>query len=175
MGRGLTRLTDVTLLAYPPRQRRQADAQILLYLQPRPATGQCKPHSFTPKLRRRSVPVFHRTPHGSSVGALHIFRASPQKLRLRSLHSKVRSVRFRTGPQADLPPGGGCSTILQRTGVGRIESFLGFWSVVGHCPSTALPEIGPKRSVVASTGAESCRYGGRLPHPPCRIIPVSFR
>ena len=32
---------------------------------------------FKPKLRRRSVPVSHRTPPGSSVGALHIFRASP--------------------------------------------------------------------------------------------------
>ena len=53
------------------------DAQILRNLPPRPATGQCKPHRFTPKLRRRSVPVSHRTTPGSSVGALHIFQASP--------------------------------------------------------------------------------------------------
>ena len=43
----------------------------------RPAARQRQPHRFTPKLRRRSVPVSHRTPPGSSVGALHIFRASP--------------------------------------------------------------------------------------------------
>jgi hypothetical protein len=35
-------------------------------------------HRFTPKLRRRSVPVSHRTPPGSSVGALRKTRASPQ-------------------------------------------------------------------------------------------------
>jgi hypothetical protein len=52
-------------------------------LQLRPAniyprsTAQCQPHRFTPKLRRRSVPISHRTPPGFSVGALHIFRASP--------------------------------------------------------------------------------------------------
>ncbi|WP_299847855.1 hypothetical protein, partial [uncultured Paracoccus sp.] len=50
-------------------------------LSPRPAAGQCQPHRFTPKLRPRSVPVSHRTPPGSSVGALHFFRASPDSHR----------------------------------------------------------------------------------------------
>jgi hypothetical protein len=48
--RDLTRLLDIPFLPEPPRQHRQADAQILRYLPPRPATGQCKPHRFTPKL-----------------------------------------------------------------------------------------------------------------------------
>jgi hypothetical protein len=34
---------------------------------------------LTPKLRRRPVPVSHRTPPGSSVGALHKNRASPSQ------------------------------------------------------------------------------------------------
>ncbi|MCZ8333090.1 MAG: hypothetical protein O9328_02400, partial [Rhodobacteraceae bacterium] len=46
----------------------------------RPTAGQRQPHRFTPKLRCRSVPVSHETPPGSSVGALHIFRASPDCL-----------------------------------------------------------------------------------------------
>lgn len=43
------------------------------------AFDQCQPHRFTPKLRHRPVPVTHRTPPGSSVGALHTFRASPAR------------------------------------------------------------------------------------------------
>ncbi len=55
----------------------KANAQILRNLPPRPTATQRQPHRFTPKLRRRSVPVSHRTPPGSSVGALHCLRASP--------------------------------------------------------------------------------------------------
>ena len=56
---------------------RQPDAQILSDLPPCPAAGQRQSHRFTPKFRRRPVSVSHRTPHGSSVGALHLLQASP--------------------------------------------------------------------------------------------------
>jgi hypothetical protein len=76
--RRLTRLDSLALLNQLPRQRRQPDPEILSELPPRPATRQRQPHSLTPKLRRRSDPSSHRTPPGSSVGALHFSRASPR-------------------------------------------------------------------------------------------------
>ena len=76
--------SNMRFLAQPSRQSRQANARILRDLSPRPAAGQCQPNRFTPKPRRRSVPVSHGTPYGSSVGALHIFRARPTRPRLTS-------------------------------------------------------------------------------------------
>ena len=70
------------------RRWSQPNPQILRDLLPRPTTGQCQPHRFTPKFRHRSVPVAHRTPPGSSVGALHFTRASPLRIcHLNELHT----------------------------------------------------------------------------------------
>ena len=65
----------------PPDGVIELDTQIFCDLPPRPAARQCQPNCFTPKLRRRPVSVSHRTPPGSSVGALYIPRASPSRFR----------------------------------------------------------------------------------------------
>jgi hypothetical protein len=62
---------------------------------PRPAAGQRQPHSRTPKLRRRSVPVAHRTPPSSSVGALHSFRASPRTAPTNKMARGIRAMLTR--------------------------------------------------------------------------------
>jgi len=59
------------------RQCRKANAEIVCDFPSCASAGQRQPNCFTPKFRRRSFPMGHRTPPGSSVGALHFSRASP--------------------------------------------------------------------------------------------------
>jgi hypothetical protein len=49
-----------TILPSPSGQSGKPDARNLRDLPPRPTEGQRRPHRFTPKLRRRSVPVARR-------------------------------------------------------------------------------------------------------------------
>ena len=87
---------------------RAADVEILRDLRPRPPACQRQPHSLSPILRRRSFPLRHGTPPGSSVGALHFSRqvhCSDRRSPRSSPHRTAKAGRLlvdRHPPSADM-------------------------------------------------------------------------